>query len=135
MSRKVAREYAYKLVFEFLFSNATNSRTYQLFSCADLDEKDVEYLENVYFGIAKKYDELINVVSEFSHGFNIDRIYKTDLSALLIAIYEMKYIDDIPLSVSINEAVILVKKYSTDKSNSFVNGILSSVYKSLTTQE
>ena len=135
MSRKVAREYAYKLVFEFLFSNATNSRTYQLFACADLDEKDVEYLENVYFGIAKKYDELINVVSEFSHGFNIDRIYKTDLSALLIAIYEMKYIDDIPLSVSINEAVILVKKYSTDKSNSFVNGILSSVYKSLTTQE
>lgn len=135
MSRKVAREYAYKLVFEYLFSNTTNSRTYQLFACADLDEKDVEYLENVYFGIAKKYDELINVVSEFSHGFNIDRIYKTDLSALLIAIYEMKYIDDIPLSVSINEAVILVKKYSTDKSNSFVNGILSSVYKSLTTQE
>ena len=110
MSRKVAREYAYKLVFEYLFSNTTNSRTYQLFTCADLDEKDVEYLENVYFGIAKKYDELINVVSEFSHGFNIDRIYKTDLSALLIAIYEMKYIDDIPLSVSINEAVILVKK-------------------------
>ena len=70
----------------------------------------------------------------FSNGFNIDRIYKLDLAALLLATYEMKYMDDIPLSVSISEAVELVKTYSTEKSNSFVNGILSSVYKSLTNE-
>ena len=48
-----------------------------------------------------------------------------------MAIYEMKYMKDIPLSVSINEAIIIVKKYSTDKSHTFVNGILASVYKDL----
>ena len=135
MSRKVAREYAYKLVFEFLFSNTPNNRTYQLFTCADLDDNDVSYVEKVYFGIIKEYSSLISIIENYSQGFSIDRIYKTDLSALLIAIYEMKNIDEIPLSVSINEAVVLVKKYSTEKSNSFVNGILSSVYKSITKEE
>jgi N utilization substance protein B len=131
MSRKIAREYAYKLIFEFLFSKTPNQRTYKLFSSADIDENDVRYLEKVYNGVADKYDELIETISKYSSGFAIDRIYKTDLSALLLAIYEMKYVDDIPLSVSISEAVILVKKYSTEKSNTFVNGILSSVYKEL----
>ena len=56
----------------------------------------------------------------------------SDMAAKLIAAYEMKYMDDIPLSVSISEAVELVKTYSTEKSYSYVNGILSSVYKELT---
>ncbi|MGN0768636.1 MAG: transcription antitermination factor NusB [Christensenellales bacterium] len=132
MSRKIAREYAYKLIFEYIFSKTPNPRTYQIFACADIDESDTAYLEKVYQGVTAKYDELIGDIERYSQSFAIDRIYKTDLSALLLAIYEMKYMDDIPLSVSISEAVVLVKKYSTEKSNAFVNGILSSVYKELT---
>ena len=132
MSRKIAREYAYKLIFEYIFSKTTNPRTYQIFACADIDESDAAYLEKIYQGVTTKYDELICDIERYSQSFAIDRIYKTDLSALLLAIYEMKYMDDIPLSVSISEAVVLVKKYSTEKSNAFVNGILSSVYKELT---
>lgn len=131
MSRKVARDYAYKLIFEYIFGKEPNPRTFKIFSCADIDESDAEYLEKVYRGVISKYDELMSVIEEHSHSFAIDRIYKTDLSALLLAIYEMKYMDEIPLSVSISEAVSLVKKYSTEKSNSFVNGILSSIYKEL----
>ena len=131
MSRKVARENVYKLVFEFLFNGTPNARTYTVLSNGDVDESDVAYMENIYYGIIEKYPELISIISEHADGFAIDRIYKPDLSALLIAIYEMKYIDDIPVAVSINEAVELVKKYSTDKSNSFVNGILASVNKSI----
>ncbi len=131
MSRKIAREYAYKLIFEFLFSNTVNNRTYELFKCADLDDNDIEYLEKVYSGVIANYTDLLETISHYSHGFAIDRIYKADLSALLLAIYEMKYMKDIPLSVSINEAIIIVKKYSTDKSHTFVNGILASVYKDL----
>ena len=132
MSRKVARENVYKLVFEYLFSKTPNARTYSVLSCGDVDESDVSYMEKVYYGVIDKYNELVDIISKHSEGFAIDRIYKPDLSALLVAIYEMKYIDDIPVAVSINEAVELVKKYSTDKSNSFVNGILASVNKSLT---
>ena len=136
MSRKIAREYAYKLVFEYLFNHTKNTKTYDVFTNADLDAEDVKYLEKVYSGITEHFDELISVVEKYSQGFVADRIYKTDLSALLVAIYEMKYMNkEIPLSVSINEAVVLVKHYSTEKSHSFVNGILSSVYKEVTAND
>ena len=131
MSRKVAREYAYKLIFEYTFLRVTNPRTLQMFVHADLDETDIAYLERTYNGVIAHYDEILSTISHYAHGFAIDRIYKPDLSALLLAIYEMKYENDIPLNVSISEAVILVKKFSTENSSSFVNGILSSVYKEI----
>lgn len=131
MSRKLAREYTYKLIFEFLFNLTPNTRTYGVFSNSDLDEADVVYMEKVYYGVVNHYEELKTVITEYSQGFAFERIYRTDLSALLISIYEMKYLNDIPPSVSISEAIVLVKKYSTEKSNTFVNGILSTVYKNL----
>ena len=131
MSRKVARDYTYKLIFEYSFSKTLNKDTFDLFCMTDVDQTDVEYMKKVYTGVAEHYDELLETISKYSYGFNLDRIYRQDLCEMLLAIYEMKYMDDIPLSVSINEAVVLVKKYSTEKSNSFVNGILSSVYKEL----
>lgn len=134
-NRKKARDSVYKLIYEFLFSGRTpNSRTLSIITSVDIAEEDKDYINTVYFGVIENYDELIDIIAGFSNGFNIDRIYKLDLAALLLATYEMKYMDDIPLSVSISEAVELVKTYSTEKSNSFVNGILSSVYKSLTNE-
>ncbi len=134
-NRKKARDSVYKLIYEFLFSGRTpNSRTLSIITSVDIAEEDKDYINAVYFGVIENYDELIDIIAGFSNGFNIDRIYKLDLAALLLATYEMKYMDDIPLSVSISEAVELVKTYSTEKSNSFVNGILSSVYKSLTNE-
>ena len=73
-------------------------------------------------------------MKSFPKGF-LERIFKPDLAALLLALYEMYYMDDIPLSVSIAEAVELVKRYSTDKSNQYVNGVLSTVYKRLSAKE
>lgn len=134
MSRKLARECTYKLVFEFLFNKTINKRTYEIFENSDLDESDIEYMQKAYLGVVSNYAELMEIISTYSEGFSQDRIYRTDLSALLLAIYEMKYMPDIPLSVSISEAVELVKKYSTEKSNQFVNGILSTVYKKLKTE-
>jgi N utilization substance protein B len=92
---------------------------------------EIDYISTVYRGVISKYDELKDIVAEYARGFDVDRVYKLDLAALLLAIYEMKYMPDIPLGTSIAEAVELVKIYSTEKSYSFVNGILSSVYKSL----
>lgn len=131
MSRKLARECTYKLVFEFLFNKTINKRTYEIFESSDLDEGDIAYMQKAYLGVVTNYNELMSIIAKYSEGFSEDRIYRTDLSALLLAIYEMKYMPDIPMSVSISEAVELVKKYSTEKSNQFVNGILSTVYKQL----
>ncbi len=131
MSRVLARECAYKLIFEYLFSQDINEHTFDIFSSANCTDEDIAYMKDVYHGVVKKYNQLIDVISQYSVGFNVERIYKLDLAALLLAIYEIKYMPDIPVSVSIAEAVALVKRFSTDKSSSFVNGILSSVAKNL----
>ncbi|MGN1042576.1 MAG: transcription antitermination factor NusB [Christensenellales bacterium] len=131
MSRKVARENTYKLIFEYLFGRTPNARTYSVLSCGDMDESDVEYMQQVYYGVIENFDELNGIITKYSEGFALDRIFKPDLSALLLAVYELKYMKDIPSAVSINEAVELVKRYSTEKSNVFVNGILSAVNKDM----
>ena len=110
MSRKVARENTYKLIFEYLFGRTPNARTYSVLSCGDMDENDIKYMEKAYYGVIENYDELTEIIKKYSEGFALDRIFKPDLSALLLAIYEMKYMDDIPAPVSINEAVELVKR-------------------------
>lgn len=101
----------------------------------ELAEVDKKYMLSAYTGVIKKYDELIGIIEELSEGFVLDRIFKPDLAALLLALYEMYYMEDIPHSVSISEAVELVKKYSTNKSNQYVNGLLSTVYKKLNNKE
>lgn len=131
MSRKIARESVYKLIFEYLFLNKANQRTFDILSSIELADTDRKYMFQVYVGVIKNYDSLIGTIDELSEGFSLERIFKPDLAALLLAVYEMTYMKDIPHSVSISEAVELVKRYSTEKSNQYVNGVLSSVYKNL----
>lgn len=131
-TRTVARTNLYKLVFEYLFSGGEpNLKTFSILSSTNFSDDDLLYIKTAYFGIVDKYNELSKMIQDFAQGFNIERIYKTDLAALLIAIYEMIYLSEIPNNVSISEAVCLVKIYSTEKSSSYVNGILSSINKSI----
>lgn len=132
MSRRIARENIYKLVFEYLFYDSLNQTSLELMLLdSNLTEDDKNYVMNVYEGVAAKKDELLVLIEKHAKGFRIDRIFRPDLSALLIATYELKYLDDVPPAVAISEAVELVKKYSTDKSYSFVNGVLAGVYKEI----
>lgn len=125
MSRYIARDIAFKLVFEYSFNKEQDN---ELLDCLCEESKvDAEkgYILEVYNGVINHYDELIACIGELSHGFSIDRIFKVDLAIMLVAIYEMSYISSIPHKVSINEAINLAKKYSTEKSGKFINGILS----------
>ena len=90
-----------------------------------------EYISRVFPGVYDNIEEIDGIISENSVGWSIKRISKTALCILRLAIYEMKYFDEIPVSVSINEAVELCKKYATNDDASFVNGILATVSKSL----
>ncbi|HOB63818.1 MAG TPA: transcription antitermination factor NusB [Clostridia bacterium] len=132
LSRKKAREAVFKLIFEYLFHKEENPKSLELATSIDMSEKDFEYMRTVYEGVIDKYSDLTSYIEKYSDKFSLNRIYRPDLAALLLAIYEMKYMKDIPMSVSISEAVELVKTYSTEKSHQYVNGILSSVYKELT---
>ena len=133
MSRSTAREHLFQLTFEQLFSEDKNDVTLEAYLMdASLTDADKLYVRKAYDGIYTHLDELKGIVAKYSNGFNIDRIYKPDLAAMIVSVYEMKYVPEVPAAVSINEAVELVKRYSTEKSKSYVNGVLASVTKALT---
>ena len=125
MSRSYARECAFKLVFEYLFTKEKNQTALDEFLQEDKNKAEVGYISEVYNGVVEKFDALKEKLTEASHAFAIDRIFKVDLAILLVALYEMMFISSIPKNVSINEALELSKTYSTEKSGSFINGVLS----------
>lgn len=136
MSRRTARLNAYQLVFEYLFTRELDKKAYDtMIGAEDITDADVEYIKNVISGVNEHYDDLIELISQNSKNFRLDRIYKPDLAALLLATYEMKYLDDIPLAVSISEVIDIVKTFSTENSNKFVNGVLKGVYNTLSKKE
>lgn len=124
MSRSLARENAFKLIFEYVFNKEKNED----YLSEVLEEEGIVqesgYIQEVYNGIINHYDELIDEIKKVSSSFKLERIFKVDLAILLVAIYEIKYIKTIPNIVSVNEALNLSKTYSTEKSNVFINGIL-----------
>lgn len=128
MSRKTSRETLFKLVYGYCLTKEDNELTLSVLT-KEMDKDDFLYTEKCYKGIIEHYDMLLETISRYSQGFAAERIYKIDLSLLLVAAYEIYFMDDIPDSVSANEATELSKTYSTDKSYSFVNGIIASVIK------
>ncbi|MBQ8468764.1 MAG: transcription antitermination factor NusB [Clostridia bacterium] len=128
-SRKDAREVAFKLIFEYLFSGQKNDLTFNELSSEFELQSEQDYVSKVYYGAIEKSQELNDIIKQHAKGFSLDRIYKVDKAILFVALYEVLYLKNIPYKVSINEAVELAKKYSTEKSPSFINGILSKVEK------
>ncbi len=130
MTRRQAREEAFILIFEKVFNTDSVDEILELAAeVRDLTPDD--YIKIVFTGVYENIDELDELISANSIGWNIKRISKTALCVLRLAIFEIKFIDSIPVSVSINEAVELCKKYATTDDASFVNGILSTVAKNL----
>ena len=93
------------------------------------------YLDTVVTGVANREEELDALIQKFSIGWDINRISKLTRSVMQLALYEIQYMDDIPTGVAIAEAVRIAKKYDTDETGSFVNGILGAFARSLTKAE
>lgn len=133
MSRKIAREVAMKLAFAKLVGGED---TYE----AVLDKsgiteaptsEDLSYTDEVIAGIEEHKEEIDALIREIAIGWKIERMPKVDLSILRVAIFEMKYREDIPLGVSINEAVELAKEFGGDKSSAYINGMLGTLAKEI----
>ncbi len=92
---------------------------------AKLRDKDKRYIEDKSADIIAHLDELDEAINAQSLGWKTGRMSKVDLSIIRLAVYEIRYEEAVPLKVSINEAVELAKKYGTNDSASFVNGILA----------
>jgi len=134
MNRKRSREIAMELLFGMTLSKNTLEETIETFieDCEmNLKTIDLEYIK----GILAKVEENITVIDqkieEALTNWKIDRVSKVNISILRLAIAEMLYVEDVPEKVAINEAIELTKKYSDEKSVSFVNGVLDKAFKSL----
>ena len=125
------REQAFFLCFEMLFSDTDIDELADNAGDAR-DEFLSDYALECAKGVQEHQDEIDAKISEnLKSGWKISRISKVSLALLRLAVYEMLYRDDIPLSVSINEAVELSKKYTVKDDTSFINGVLGSVAKAL----
>ena len=124
MSRRDARDIAFKLIFSYTFDNEKNVDAMEEYTLS-VDAEDKAYVLEVYNGVIEHYDELMEDIKNNAEKFDVGRIFKTDLAVILLALYEIKFMSSIPFKVSVDEAVTLAHKYSTDKSGKYINGILS----------
>ena len=125
MSRRTERENAFIVIFESLFNDVTVEDIIES-AKETLDWEDNDYVHSTSNGVI---DKLINI--NLKNGWTVNRLSKVTLALLRLAIYEMKYVSDVPASVAINEAVELCKKYATDADASLLNGVLGSISKEL----
>ena len=127
--RNAAREAALNIIFAKQFNSdcmdALKKKIYKQFALDNND--DLLFATDLVATVEEHYEELINGIEDACHHYRADRINPTDKSILLIAMAEIKYFDDIPPVVSVSEATGLAKKYSTETSADFVNGVLSGV--------
>jgi N utilization substance protein B len=126
--RTIARETLFKILFSSQFSDSIDTGLkISLYNGEKLDDNDRAYCDKVIQIIDEHKDEFFALLDKHSLSFPEKRIYPADKSILLIALAEILYMDDIPDTVSLNEAANIASKYSSKKSASFITGILSGI--------
>lgn len=126
ISRKQSREVAFKLLFALAFDEGGETEL-DLATEEKIDDKEMSYINKLVTAVKENLQSIDNIISNTAKGFSFDRIYKVDLTALRLAVGEITYISETPKVVAVNEAVNLVKKYGTENSASYINGILATV--------
>ena len=130
MGRRELREHIFRLLFRRDFFPEEEMKEQEAFYIeylADPEQKEVDYIVQKTEKIMAMIPELDNMVNEHSVGWQTERMGKVDLTIIRLAVYEMKYDDDIPVSVAINEAVELAKRYGSENSPAFINGVVNAV--------
>ena len=128
MTRRAIREQVFKMLFRVEFHDAEELSEQLSLHDEDLEaakDADKEYITSKVNAIVEKLPEIDEAVDAVSHGWKTRRMGKVDLTLIRLAVYEMKYEEDIPVKVAINEAVELAKQYGTDDSPAFINGVLA----------
>ncbi len=126
--RSDAREAAFKIVFSELFSGPSEKGfRSSLYRGAKLNEEDKAYAEEVVRLVSDNLNELSDTISAQVKRFADYRIYAADRAVMLVALAEIRYFDDIPPVVSVSEAARIARKYSTERSADFVNGVLGGI--------
>ncbi|MGE8139102.1 transcription antitermination factor NusB [Bacillus sp. JNUCC-24] len=131
MKRRTAREKALQTLFQIDVSNIDPKEA--ITHALDEQESD-PFFEELVFGVLEQKDKLDDMISQHLVNWKLDRIANVDRAILRVSVYEMVYQEDIPVSVSMNEAIELAKLFGDDKAPKFVNGVLSNIKNDLKQQ-
>ena len=130
MGRREMREHIFKLLVLGEFNETEEMpEQIQLYfeGLSDLQPTEQAYMENKYTLVKEHLEEIDALLNEKSAGWKTKRMSYVDLNILRLSVYEMKYDEDVPVKVAINEAVEISKSFGGDDSASFVNGILGKI--------
>lgn len=130
MKKSELREHIFKVLFglEFVSPEEMPGQLQLYFGqLEDIKEKDRAYIQTKALAVAEHLEEIDALLNASTTGWKTGRMNKVDLTILRLAVYEMKWDDDVPVSVAINEAVVLAKQFGGDDSSAFVNGVLAKI--------
>lgn len=125
MSRRVAREIAFKTLFQYdIGKNETEPTISQLIEENGLEGADVLFARDLVKGTLQNLDKIDGVLMTYLQKWELNRLAAADRNVLRLAAYELMYREDIPAAVSINEALDLSKAYHDEEAAKFLNGVL-----------
>lgn len=127
MKRRLAREYAFKLVYELGVQQDKDRISLIEDTAREQEFTPDEYIEKVVMGVTEHKDELDALIADSAKGWKLERLSAASLAIMRLAVYEMLYVEDVPFSVAINEAVELAKTYDHEKAPRFINGTLNAI--------
>lgn len=130
MNRVKARRLAFEMIFEFGFGSHTAEQILAI-ARSEFEEQPDDFSVKMIIECENHLSEIDAIIESNSVGWKIKRMSRVTAAALRLAVCEFLYAEDIPVSVSINEAVELAKKYESDECAAFVNGVLGAVAKTI----
>ncbi len=129
-SRRAAREQALKMLFQADVGGMSFEEVLSAWRAAHGDEPD-EFTKRLVKGTLEHLAELDSLIAQYSRSWSLTQMAAVDRNLIRMALFEILHCDDIPTAVAINEAVELAKKYSTEKSGRFINGVLGEIVRGL----
>jgi len=128
VKRSLVREYAFMFLFQIeIQPENVDEQMKNFLANYPVSDRQMDFFETRINGVISEKKVLDNILEPFLVKWTLDRLPKVDLTILRLAIYEMKYMEDIPNNVAISEAVRLAKTYSGDDSRSYINAILGNI--------
>ena len=127
MNRREARELAMKCIFQMEAQREFTTDNAELFLKDKVLGDQSEYIYDVLNNVCAHQEEIDRILNEHSKGWPVSRMTKTDLAIVRLAACEIMYVENLPKTVAINEAVDMAKIYGTDQSPKFINAVLKNV--------
>jgi N utilization substance protein B len=129
-TRRKSRELALQALYQGELAGRTGPVDFDEF-CAhfQVDKKAIQYARKLIGGVLGNMEEINQLISRYAENWRLERMSVIDRNILRLAVFELHYQDDVPTSVAINEAVEIAKRFSSDDSGSFINGILDAMAK------